>query len=119
MYSVVATGKEGQYLASGHDGIFEINRAPAPEAPATTEDSFTVFPNPTCCTFTVEWEQDAGEVTISLHNVLGQKVRELLQRSTEAGSYRQTFDRHGLEAGTYFLQIRAEGRIKTIPLIIR
>ncbi len=118
MYSVVATEKEGQYLASSHDGIFEITRASEPETPTTTETSFTVFPNPTCCTFTVEWEQDAGEVNISLLNVLGQEVRQLFQRSTDAGTYRQTFHRHGLEAGTYFLQIREEDRTKTIPLII-
>lgn len=118
MYSVVATGEEGQYLASGNDGIFKITRAPKPETPTTAETSFTVFPNPTCCTFTVEWEQGAGEVNISLHNALGQEVRQLFQRSTDAGTYRQTFDRQGLEAGTYFLQIREEDRTKAIPLII-
>ena len=86
--------------------------------PHNAESKCVVFPNPSCCTFTVEWEQSTGEVVLSLSNVLGQPVRELLRRSSTAGTYRHTFNRYGIESGTYFLQIKEGDRTETIPLII-
>ncbi|MEL7427200.1 MAG: T9SS type A sorting domain-containing protein, partial [Bacteroidota bacterium] len=117
--SIVKEPHSNTYWASGLDGLFKITRGSGSlPAPPARMRSFNVFPNPACCTFSVEWEQNAGEVIISLHNVLGQPVRELLRRSTAAGTFRQTFSRHGLESGIYFLQIKEGDRTKTIPLII-
>lgn len=108
----------GTYWVSGLHGVYKFRQGVDQSPPSERDGAFMVFPNPTCCTFTVEWEQEAGEVNLSLYNVLGQPVRELMQRSTEAGRYRQSFSRHDLENGTYFLQIREGDRSKAIPLII-
>ncbi|MEL7252428.1 MAG: T9SS type A sorting domain-containing protein [Bacteroidota bacterium] len=117
--SMVKEPNSNIYWASGLDGLFKITIGDDNLPESSVEDyAYSVFPNPSCCTFTVEWEQVAGEVILSLSNVLGQPVRELLKRSTAAGTYRHTFNRYGLDSGTYFLQIKEGDRTKTIPLII-
>jgi hypothetical protein len=61
--------------------------------------------------FTVRSE---GRATVSLYNVLGQKVRTLLDRSVMPGrTYEVPVSAASLPSGTYFLQIQAPSGSKT------
>jgi len=49
----------------------------------------------------------SGPVQLTVFNVYGQKVRELVNGFQEKGAYRVTFDATGLSSGVYFCKLRA------------
>jgi len=77
-------------------------------------------PNPvrqsTRLTFTV---RQGGRVTASLYDVLGQRVRILLDRPVQVGrSHEIEVSAHGLSAGAYFVRLRAPSGTRTRRLTI-
>ncbi|HGY54199.1 MAG TPA: T9SS type A sorting domain-containing protein [Caldithrix abyssi] len=68
------------------------------------------FPNPfnPSTHITVDLPKD-GAVNLSVYNVQGQKVAELLSGYKTAGSYEVIFDGSGLSSGMYFYRLSAPG----------
>jgi len=84
------------------------------------------YPNPfnpaTTITFTLP-KDFRGAVTLRIYNMLGEMVRELVQRDLEAGTYRQVWD--GLDtsgkrlaSGVYLYQLRAGSFAATKKLVM-
>ncbi len=48
-----------------------------------------------------------SQVNLSIYNVLGQKIRTLVNTTQRAGTYRITFDAAGLTSGVYFYRLQA------------
>ncbi|OGU98862.1 MAG: hypothetical protein A2455_02325, partial [Ignavibacteria bacterium RIFOXYC2_FULL_35_16] len=66
------------------------------------------YPNPfnpsTTLRFTLP---DAGNVTLSIYNLLGEKVEEVLNQELASGSYEVNFDASKLSSGVYLYTIKA------------
>lgn len=76
------------------------------------------YPNPvTAGSTTIEFSiPEAGNVNLTLYNILGQSVRTLVDSSLEAGVYRITPPLHDLQSGLYFYKIIYNDQKKTLKL---
>jgi hypothetical protein len=91
----------------GEDEIPSV-RAELPQWP-----EISAWPNPFNPTTTINFDliEDAS-VKISVYNVTGQQVAELVNASYPAGSHQITWDASGLPAGVYIVALDA-GRFHT------
>jgi len=72
------------------------------------------YPNPFNPTTTIKYGiPKQGKVKITVYNVLGQKVRVLVNNVESAGFHQVTFNASALASGTYFYRIKAGGFVKT------
>ena len=72
------------------------------------------YPNPFNPATTIEFSlPEKSEVVLSIYNSLGEKVREIVNGSMEAGYQRVVFDARELPSGTYVYQINAKGSTKS------
>jgi hypothetical protein len=66
------------------------------------------FPNPFNPSTTIRFSiPEAGIVNLSIYNLLGEKVGEVLNRELVSGSYEFTYDASSLSSGIYFYTIKA------------
>ena len=63
------------------------------------------YPNPARETVTVNLDLSGGYINLSLFDVSGRLVRELLSSSLPAGTHQVTISRDGLPSGNYFLRL--------------
>ena len=68
------------------------------------------YPNPFNPTTNIVFDMlEAGHVTISVYNIMGQKVAELVNGVAEAGRHSVTFDATSLSSGLYLYKMEANG----------
>lgn len=68
------------------------------------------YPNPFNPTTNLTFDMvDAGHVSISVFNIMGQKVAELVNGNVEAGRHIVSFDATGLSSGLYLYKMEANG----------
>ncbi|MCL4306340.1 proprotein convertase P-domain-containing protein [bacterium] len=105
-YSLVSVDVNGarQELAS-------VEATPNAGAAVITEYALHQnYPNPFNPTTNIAFDLvDAGLVKISVYNVMGQKVAELVNGSFEAGRHVVSFDATGLSSGLYLYKMEANG----------
>jgi len=66
------------------------------------------YPNPFNPATTIRYDVAAQvDVSVQVYNVLGQKVRTLVDEQQTPGSYSVRFDGRNLSSGMYFIQLRA------------
>lgn len=66
------------------------------------------YPNPFNPTTTIKYSVPAtGFVNLSIFNVLGEKVTDLINKEVEAGSYELNFNASNLSSGVYFYKLEA------------
>jgi hypothetical protein len=77
-------------------------------------------PNPTMGTATLEFGvKTSTEVTVSVYNVLGQRVKTLYQGTPQAEQVRDvTVDAGSLPSGVYFVRLQADGQTRTERLTV-
>jgi hypothetical protein len=59
----------------------------------------------------------AGETSIIVYNILGQKVAELLNRQLDAGTYTVSFNASGFSSGIYFYNMKSGNFVTTKKMI--
>jgi hypothetical protein len=100
-----------------NDGTFSYSNVVEVEFNNVLPKEFTLYqnyPNPFNPSTTIEFSlPEKSEVMLSIFNLLGEKVRELLNGSMEAGYQRVVFDARELPSGTYVYQINAKGSTKS------
>lgn len=72
------------------------------------------YPNPFNPTTTIRFGvPDPGPVRIELYDILGRRVRTLIDQTYEAGSYQEQFDLSSLSSGVYLYRLVTQGRSLT------
>ena len=106
--------------------LYGLSRAQVIEVKSTsspfevTYTSLKVYPNPVVSQATLEFKliRDS-QVRVSLLNILGAEVKELVRQTMTSGNQNIQFNADQLEKGTYFLRLTVNGDIvKTIRLAI-
>jgi len=106
---------------TGHDtisGVISSAVSVEDEAPA----AFSVAqnsPNPFNPTTTISFSlADAGNVTVEVYNIAGQKVDTLIDNFVEAGSHSVVWDASDLSAGVYFYTVKSQGLSRTMKMTL-
>ncbi|MBU1117336.1 MAG: T9SS type A sorting domain-containing protein [Bacteroidetes bacterium] len=82
------------------------------------------YPNPFNPVTTIEYSlPERSQVTIEVYNVLGQKVRTLVDREESAGSYTITWDGTSstgetVSTGVYFYRFQADDHVETKKMLL-
>ncbi len=72
------------------------------------------YPNPFNPTTNIQYSVgEAGPVNITVYNVMGQKVAELLNTTKSAGSYQVSWNATGQASGIYYYRLTAPGQVLT------
>jgi len=104
----------------GHDSVKgvltnQVNVEDAPSAFSVAQNSPNPFNPTTTISFSVP---EAGNVSIDVFNVAGQKVDTIASEFMSAGSHSVTWNASGLSAGVYFYTVKAGGFAKTIKMTL-
>lgn len=98
--------------------VSPTGRAASDEVPRQTE-LFQNYPNPFNNSTQIRIDlQQATDVTLTIYNVLGQKVRTLANRRFDAGSHFIRFNASNLSSGIYFARLNTKQGAKTIPMTL-
>lgn len=77
------------------------------------------YPNPFNPSTTINFSvQQAGNVTMSVYNLLGQQVATLVDQKMQAGSHSVTFDASALSSGTYIYRITSGEFVQTKKMML-
>jgi hypothetical protein len=77
------------------------------------------YPNPFNPSTTLSFELPTrGYVQLSVFNLLGQHLADLVARELEAGVHTATFDGRGLSSGTYIYRVHANGQTISKKLVL-
>ncbi len=72
------------------------------------------YPNPFNPSTTIKYSVgEAGPVSITVYNVMGQKVAELLNTTRSAGEYQVTWNADNQASGIYYYRLTAPGQVIT------
>ena len=84
----------------------------------STDFNSKTYPNPTTATSTLSLDlEQAGILTITLNNLLGEELLELHNGFVDTGTYTQTFSIETLPIGVYYLKIIHNGNVKVEKVI--
>jgi hypothetical protein len=96
------------WTALSQDGITSVKEETYSN---TTLRSFNLsqnYPNPFNPTTKIKYDvKESSDVTLVVHNILGQKVAELVNEFKAAGSYTISFDAESLPSGLYIYTLEA------------
>ena len=88
-------------------------------ADKTSENSFSQYPNPFNEETTIEYVvPEAGTVRISIYNMAGQRVRELVNEAQPRGTYRVALSAADLSSGVYFCHYSISGSDGTVKMAL-
>ncbi len=77
------------------------------------------FPNPFNPTTRIVYDvPKAANVQLSIYNMLGQKVTELVDQRQEAGSYQIEWDASAMSSGVYIYQMKADNTTFTKKMLL-
>lgn len=124
-----AIGPNGSlYLGTGNAGVFINTKPLSPPITISNEEksnssiskNFKLhqnFPNPFNPSTTIPFElNQVAEVSISLFNIFGQKVREYNLGRRPVGSYQHQIELNQQASGVYFVRVKAGEQSQTIKI---
>jgi hypothetical protein len=77
------------------------------------------YPNPFNPSTTIRFSiPEAGLVSLSIYNVIGEKVGEMLNSEMNAGTYEYTFDASKYSSGVYFYSIKSGNFVQTKKMML-
>lgn len=77
------------------------------------------YPNPFNATTTIEFQLGSpGHVRLSVYNLMGQRVKILIDQDLMSGVYRFRWDARGMANGIYLCQIQTDNFLETTKLVL-
>ena len=78
------------------------------------------YPNPFNPSTTIEFSlpEDVGNVSLSIYNVLGQKVAELVNTALQAGNYSYQWNAGNFASGMYICELRTDKYVSVKKMLL-
>jgi len=93
--------------------------SPPPNNPVISYILYQNYPNPFNPTTTIRYElPQEGVVTIDIYNILGQKVKTILNEFKKADRYEATFNAIGLASGVYIYRMKVNDFITSKKMVL-
>lgn len=114
------------YMPGGDEGLVVL-RYDSPTGIAQEQDNLpdehgilmTNFPNPFNSSTTIRYTlSEPGHVRIDIYDLLGRKVKTLVDEEKRAGDFAVIFDASKFSSGVYFSHIQAGDEIQTRQMIL-
>ncbi|MGD8782102.1 MAG: T9SS type A sorting domain-containing protein, partial [Ignavibacteria bacterium] len=78
------------------------------------------YPNPFNPSTTISYSlPQAGQVTLDIYNLLGEKIETLVNEYQTEGEHQLQWKPEGLSSSIYFVRMLAGSKIKTIKLVLQ
>lgn len=84
-------------------------------------NALSVYPNPSNGIVNIEYALSKNsKMSLGIYNVLGVRIRELVNSDQQAGNYKYSFNfrNYNLSAGVYFISLITDGKVSTHRLVI-
>ena len=115
LYLADSTGNSRGAAVSLLTGIQTTYQAALPRVPVL----FQNYPNPFNPATLIRWSLPArSDVTLTVYNMLGQKVALLVRETEERGYHQANFDGSGLASGVYFYRLQAGTSVETNRMLL-
>ena len=89
------------------------------KSPSVPGYSFSVYPNPFNPSTTISYSLPLpARVSITIYNVRGEEVRQLINGYELSGSHTVTWSPRNVSSGVYFCRITAGGRVATVKMLL-
>ena len=93
----------------------DLETSTLPISPALLQN----FPNPFNSATTISYSlPEQGEISISIYNLLGQRVATLFEGTREAGEHTITWDAREFPSGVYFARLEAGEHSENIKMVL-
>ena len=77
------------------------------------------YPNPFNPSTQIQYSlAESGAVNLSIYNMLGQKVAEIVNSTQEAGNYQVTWNAGSLSSGVYIYRLSTKGNTFTKRMML-
>ena len=77
------------------------------------------YPNPFNLSTAISYSlPEQGDITLSIYNLLGQRVAILFEGIQQAGEHSITWDASGFPSGVYFARLEAGGQSQTVKMML-
>jgi len=110
-----------QIAAARSRDLFKVTpagRVESTQAPQQTELVHN-YPNPFNSSTEIRFDlQKPSHVTLTIYNVLGRKVRTLIDKDMDAKSYFIKFKAESLSSGVYFARLKTDNGVQTLPMTL-
>ena len=101
------------------DGKFEYSNEVEIELVPNEFNLFQNYPNPFNPVTNIKFAvPKAGNITLGVYNILGEKVRDLITEFLEPGIYNVPFDGKDLGSGTYIYRLQAEDFVQVKKMLL-
>ncbi len=129
--STLQKSSVGRYLVKGKEnylnklsGIFTKNfgtnkEEEEKEIVPTEYTLYQNYPNPFNPTTTIKYDiPNTGEVSVVIYDILGRRIKELINTKQQAGRYEIQFNASNLASGVYLYQLRTNDYVNTKKMIL-
>jgi len=110
------------FLATLESSVWSIQRSTVKVNYQTVPNEFSLspnYPNPFNSSTTIRYTiPSAGPVMLSIYDILGRKVRSLLDIQQPAGEYQVTWEADRFGSGVYFARLTSGSQSKNIILTL-
>ncbi len=102
--------------------VYQVDALSTVQTPQETPHEFALYPcypNPFNASAVLKYSLPvAGQIRLTIHNLLGQRVVTLYEGMQLAGTYTATWDASQIGSGLYFAQLQSDNNIKTIKMVL-
>jgi len=86
---------------------------------ATTANSVSVYPNPFTNKTYIHYNlAQEGQVSLTIYDMDGREIKNLVNSNQSAGVYTETFDGNGLSNGVYMYRLETSSGVQTGKIIL-
>ncbi len=118
---LIPFGAEWEYYDEGNSPDIQTISAGLDDENIVASEFFLSqnYPNPFNPTTTINYViPNRGMVELSVYNLIGERVRQIVKKKQNAGKYSVTFNGSNLSSGIYFYQIKSGNNALTRKMIL-